>query len=76
MKDENGAYLESCSARKTRGHRSSKLRERSVGDLVWRAGNMCNLQDWLPDVNAGSCGAGTGSAWVMEDVLAVLLWGR
>ena len=40
------------------------------------AGNMCNLRDWLPDAIPGNCGADTGSACVIEDVLAVLLGGR
>jgi len=36
---------------------------------------MCSLQDWLPDAIPGICGADTGSACVIEEVLAILLGG-
>lgn len=36
---------------------------------------MCNLHVWLPDVNAGSCGAEAASACVIEEVLTLLLGG-
>jgi hypothetical protein len=36
---------------------------------------MCNLQGWLVDAIVDICGAETGSACGIEDVLAVLLGG-